>query len=92
MAHPCVAEFFRRTPQGAQLAEQLAALSAKEVYVLLCLPAMGQEHVLSLLPPGELGWCEGVGHAGWACGRFLFNCLPSKLLAGQDGSPALLYC
>ncbi len=32
----------------------LRSLNAKEVYVLLCLPAMGQEHVLTLMPKGGL--------------------------------------
>jgi hypothetical protein len=46
-----VASFFS-TRQGRIIAKHLTTLAPKEAYVLACLPAIGQEHVLSLLPTG----------------------------------------
>lgn len=48
-----VRQFLSATPAGAVVAKQLASLPPQQAYVLACLPAIGQQHVLSVLPQGE---------------------------------------
>lgn len=62
MGHRPVTDFFLNTREGGYVGSQLRWLSPKEVYVLLCLPAIGQEHVLTLLPQGE---AAGRGGRVW---------------------------
>lgn len=45
--HPEVVAYFQDASEGPALARSLQALDPKQIYTLLCLPAMGQGHILS---------------------------------------------
>jgi hypothetical protein len=80
LSQPEVQAFLRGTREGATVARQLQMLPARQAYVLACLPAIGQQHVLSVLPTGA-PW----NRARWGAAQSVALRLP-----GAAAHPVLL--
>jgi UTP---glucose-1-phosphate uridylyltransferase len=67
LAHPCVVEFMT-THEGALIRSQLTGMPVKHAFVLACSVAIGQDHVLSVLPsngalvPALAAYAEALVH------------------------------
>lgn len=60
LQEPEVRRFLNGTREGATVGRQLGLLPRKQAFVLACLPAIGQAHVLSVVPTSEHHACDAA--------------------------------
>lgn len=57
---------------AARIMQHMESLAYEQAYALLCLPAIGQRHVLQALPHGEQTFLAGC----WQCRFHAKSCKP----------------